>query len=171
MGVSTSKGLISTIETSVSSAQPIIIPAISFVPGSNSVDFWIAVFSDAASISNSNITMSSSLIAVQQLPGISNLVVGRVSVPQLFEFPFSEPIRVLSTEVTILEKWNASFISQVMFGAGGLQSVFSKPSSIGGDSQVAGMHVSPQRDWFYASNYSYNYFLLVLPNTPTFKVC
>jgi hypothetical protein len=83
---------------------------------------------------------------------------------QLFRIPFTDDLLIVTTEVSLTSS-TSNLTSQVFFGAGGLQT-----TSLSYQQNYAGMHLLPAKDYFYASPSKEDYFLMVMPNTPSTTV-
>jgi ABC-type multidrug transport system fused ATPase/permease subunit len=139
----------------------IIVPALAYQAGALSTDFFIVMYSEASFI---NVTVS--LPSETIIDFVSESLTFSVeSSDELrsFRIPFQEELLVITTEITSSELAENE-TGMILFGAGGLQTT--QPD---GFLQYPGLDLGGKNYW-YASNNTFDYFLLVMPNTPAFNI-
>lgn len=147
----------------VTDADSITIPAAAFQTGAFSQDFYAVVYLNATDVEDSDVEVTAFVIheTVVNSAGSSpiTITVNASSVPQVFRIPYTEHLLVVSTELSFSPPTNTT--SYAMFGAGGYQVIPLDETHF-----MSGLHVSPLVDYFYASNFTYDYYFLVFANSP-----
>lgn len=153
----------------ITNADAITIPAAAFQTGAVCQDFYAVVYFNASELATGDVEVTAYGIAetVVNSSGSTSFTidVNASSFPQVFRIPYTENLLVVSTELNLSTVNTTTPFA--MFGAGGFQVI-----PLTEMNYLTGLHVAPLMDYFYASNFTYDYYFLVLANSPalTFKV-
>ncbi len=151
-----------TQPVSATSPSLFVIPALAFQTGASSNDFYAVIYGTTSSPINISVNLIPETVKTYSSE-LLYFTVPSSSDVQLFRIPYHEDLLVVTLEVTSSSLSNTTDL--VLFGAGGLQTV-----EVNYQTLITGVFLAPLNNYFYASNYTYDYYLLVMPNAGLMRI-
>jgi hypothetical protein len=140
----------------------VVIPSVAYNTGALTSDFYAAVYSDSPMV---NVTVTIPYENVMSFYGEPISITTRQSdQTQVYRIPFQSEILLVTTQIQC-DSLQGNETDLVLFGAGGLQGIIVNATA----PLYAGLNLN-NPNYFYASNYTYDYYMLVMPNAPSLSL-